>query len=73
MGFQKGSTQALEHMARIRAMKKGKQSSQNQTQSMVNNVEPVQTEQVVTGRRGRLVKGSAEAKAFMASIRERKK
>ena len=69
MGFQKGSTQALEHMAKIRAMRNGKKT----TQSMVNNVEPVQTEQVVTGRRGRLVKGSAEAKAFMASIRERKK
>ena len=41
---------------------------------MVDNVEPVQTEEVVvTGRRGRLVKGSAEAKAFMASIRARKK
>ena len=69
MGFQKGSTQAIEHMAKIRAMRNGKKT----TQSMVNNVEPVQTEQVVTGRRGRLVKGSAEAKAFMASIRERKK
>ena len=70
MGFQKGSTQALEHMAKIRAMRKGKQS----TQSMVNNVEPVEAVgEVVTGRRGRLVKGSTEAKAFMASIRARKK
>ena len=69
MGFTKGSDTAKEHMAKIRAMRNGKKT----TQSMVNNVEPVQTEQVVTGRRGRLVKGSAEAKAFMASIRERKK
>ena len=70
MGFQKGSTQALEHMAKIRAMRNGKKSNQ----SMVNNVEPVQTEEVVVaGRRGRLVKGSAEAKAFMASIRSKKK
>ena len=69
MGFPKGSSQALEHMAKIRAMKKGKQSSQ----SMVNNVEPVQKEEVVVGRRGRLVKGSAEAKAFMAEIRSKKK
>ena len=74
MGFQKGSTQALEHMARIRAMKKGKQSTQNQTQSMVNNVEPVETNQLETSeRRGRFVKGSAEAKAYMASIRARNK
>ena len=29
MGFQKGSTLALEHMAKIRAMRKGKQSTQN--------------------------------------------
>ena len=70
MGFQKGSTQALEHMAKIRAMRNGKKT----TQSMVNNVEPVQTEEVVVaGRRRRLVKGSAEAKAFMASIRSKKK
>ena len=70
MGFTKGSDAAKEHMAKIRAMRNGKKS----TQSMVNNVEPVQTEEVVvTGRRGRLVKGSAEAKAFMASIRSKKK
>ena len=72
MGFQKGSTLALEHMAKIRAMRKSKQSTQNETASMINNVEPRQ-EEVVTGRRGRLVKGSAEAKAFMASIRAKKK
>ena len=71
MGFQKGSTEALEHMARIRAMRKGKQSTQNETASMINNVEPIQEE--LPKRRGRLVKGSAEAKAFMASIRAKNK
>ncbi len=70
MGFQKGSTQALEHMAKIRAMRKSKQS----TQSMVNNVEPVVTNQIETPkRRGKLIKGSAEAKAFMTEIHSKKK
>ena len=72
MGFQKGSTEALEHMARIRAMRKGKQSTQNETASMINNIEPRQ-EDVVTGRRGRLVKGSIEAREYMAQIRSKKK
>ena len=70
MGFQKGSTEALEHMAKIRAMRKSKQS----TQTMVNNVEPVETNQIETPkRRGRLVKGSNEAREYMASIRAKKK
>ena len=70
MGFIKGSTQALEHMANIRAMRNGKKS----TQTMVNNVEPVETNQSETQqRRGKLVKGSPEAKAFMAIIRAKKK
>ena len=72
MGFTKGSTQAIEHMAKIRAMRKNKQS----TQSMINNVEPVETNQPegeTPKRRGRLIKGSPEAKAFMASIRAKNK
>ena len=72
MGFPKGSTLALEHMAKIRAMRKGKKSMV-QIDSVVDNIEPVQTEEVVTGRRGKLVKGSIEAKAFMASIRAKNK
>jgi hypothetical protein len=70
--LEKGSELAKEHMAKIRAMRKGKQSTQNETASMINNVEPIQ-EEVVTGRRGRLVKGSAEAKAYMVSIRTKNK
>ena len=72
MGFQKGSSQALEQMAKIRSMKKGKKL-------IVNDVEPVQKEkvvqkeEVVVARRGRLVKGSAEAKAFMTELRSKKK
>ena len=70
MGFQKNSPEALEHMAKIRSMRKNKQS----TQSMINNVEPVETNQSEKPkRRGRLVKGSPEAKAFMVSIRSKKK
>ena len=72
MGFTKGSTQAIEHMAKIRAMRKNKQA----TQSMINNVEPVETNQTdgeIPKRRGRLIKGSPEAKAFMASIRAKSK
>ena len=70
MGFQKGSTQALEHMAKIRAMRKSKQS----TQPMVNNVEPVVTNQIETSKgRGKLIKGSIEAREYMASIRSKKK
>ena len=72
MGFTKGSTQAIEHMAKIRAMRKNKQS----TQSMINNVEPVETNQSegeTPKRRGRLIKGSIEAREYMASIRARKK
>jgi len=74
MGYQKGSTLALEHMAQIRAMRKGKQSTQNKTASMINNVEPVETNQIETPkRRGRLVKGSIEAREYMAEIRSKKK
>ena len=70
MGFQKGSTQALEHMAKIRALRKSKQPMV-QIDSVVDNNEPVS--KVATGRREKLVKGSAEAKTFMSSIKERKK
>ena len=66
MGFTKGSDAAKEHMAKIRAMRNGKKS----TQSMVNNVEPVQTNQIETPK---LIKGSIEAREYMASIRSKKK
>jgi hypothetical protein len=70
MGFTKGSDAAKEHMAKIRAMQNGKKS----TQSMVNNVEPVETNQIETPkRRGKLIKGSIEAREYMASIRSKKK
>jgi hypothetical protein len=66
MGFTKGSQEAINHMAKIRSMRKG-----NKSVSMVNNVEPVEAVASV-GRRGRLIKGSPEAKAYMASIRPKK-
>ena len=72
MGVTKGSTLALEHMAKIRATRKNKQA----TQSMINNVEPVETnrsEGETPKRRGRLIKGSIEAKQYMASIRAKNK
>ena len=70
MGFTKGSDAAKEHLAKIRAMRNGKKSNQ----SMVNNVEPVQTNQIETSKgRGKLIKGSIEAREYMASIRSKKK
>ncbi len=61
-------------MAKIRVMRKSKQSTQNETQSMVNNGEPVVTNQIETPkRRGKLIKGSIEAREYMASIRSKKK
>ena len=68
MGFQKNSPEALEHMAKIRAMRKNKQS----TQSMINNVEPVETNQSEKPKRGKLIKDSIEAKQYMAEIRSKK-
>ena len=66
MGFTKGSQEAIDHMAKLRSMRKG-----NKSVSMVNNVEPVEVVASV-GRRGRFIKGSPEAKAYMASIRPKK-
>ena len=40
--LEKGSDLAKEHMAKIRAMRKKKESTQNQTESMINNIEPVE-------------------------------
>ena len=72
--FEKGSDEAKAYMAKLRAMRKGKQSTQNQTESMINNVEPVETNPIETPkRRGRLVKGSIEAREYMAQIRSKKK
>ncbi len=70
MGFIKGSEGAKEHMAKIRALRKGKQPIV-QIDSTVDNIEPVSEE--VTGRREKLVKGSIEAREYMASIRSKKK
>ena len=70
MGFQKGSTQALEHMAKIGALRKSKQPTV-QIDPVVDDNEPVS--EVVTGRREKLVKGSIEAREYMASIRSKKK
>ena len=72
MGFTKGSTQALDHMAKLRAMR-GKNKS---NQSTINNTyQPVQTTQseAPPKSRGRFIKGSDEAKAYMASIRPSKR
>ena len=74
MGFTKGSTQAIEHMAKIRAMRKNKQPTQNETQSILDNVEPVETNQTENPkRRGKLIKNSIEAKQHMTDIRSKKK
>lgn len=63
--FTKGSNEAKEFMARIRSMRKGSKATVTATIA-----EP---EAVVSGgRRGRLVKCSPEAKAYMASIRPKK-
>ena len=73
--LEKGSDLAKEHMAKIRAMRKKKELTQNETQSILDNVEPVETNQTdgeIPKRRGRLIKGSPEAKAFMANIRAKK-
>ena len=68
--FEKGSDEAKAYMKSIREARKKKESTQNETESMINNVEPIQEE--LPKRRGRLVKGSAEAKAYMANIRAKK-
>ena len=72
--FEKGSEAAKEHMAKIRAMRKNKQPTQNETQSIGNNAEPVDTNQKETQKqRGKLIKESIEAKQYMAEIRSKKK
>ena len=69
MGFLKGSQAALDHMARIRSMRKNNKISQSTI-----NASPVQPAQPLEAnkRRGRLIKGSDEAKAYMASIRPKR-
>ena len=71
MGFQKGSPEAIAHMAKLRSMRRGNKS----TQSTIDNVgQKLQmTEETVPQKRGKLIKGSSEAKAYMASIRRPKK
>ena len=72
--FEKGSDEAKAYMKSIREARKKKESTQNQTESMINNVEPVETNPIETPkRRGRLVKGSIEAREYMAEIRSKKK
>ena len=70
MGYAKGSIQAMEHMAKLRSMR-GKNKS---NQSTINNApQPVQTkESEAPKRRGRLIRGSIEAKEYMASIRPKR-
>ena len=70
MGFQKNSPEAKEHMSKMRAMR-GKNKS---NQSTINNApQPVQTNETeAPQRRGRLVKGSDEARLYMASIRPKR-
>ena len=74
MGYAKGSTQAMEHMAKLRSMR-GKNKSNQSNQLTINNApKPVQTkESEAPKRRGRLIRGSIEAKEYMASIRPSKR
>ena len=72
--FEKGSESAKENMKKVREGRKKKESTQNQTESMINNIEPVETNQIETPkRRGRFVKGSAEAREYMAELRSKRK
>ena len=72
--LEKGSELAKEHMRKVREGRKKKESTQNQAESMINNVEPVETNQIETPkRRVKLVKDSIEAKQYMAEIRSKKK
>ena len=57
--FEKGSNEAKEHMRKVREGRKKKESTQNQTESMINNVEPVEIETVK--KRGKLIKNSIES------------
>ena len=69
--LEKGSELAKEHMRKVREGRKKKESTQNETQSMINNVEPVEIETVK--KRGKLIKNSIEAKQYMTEIRSKKK
>ena len=73
MGYAKGSTQAMEHMAKLRSMR-GKNKSNQSNQLTINNApQPVQRKETeAPTRRGRLVKGSEEARIYMASIRPKR-
>ena len=73
MGYAKGSTQAMEHMAKLRSMR-GKNKSNQSNQLTINNApQPVRTNETeAPKRRGRLVKGSEEARLYMASIRPKR-
>ena len=73
MGYAKGSTQAMEHMAKLRSMR-GKNKSNQSNQSTINNApQPVQTNETETPqRRGRLIKGTEAARLYMASIRPKR-
>ena len=66
-----GSQQALDHMAKIRAMKGGNKKTSNQISSIDtnnnNNIEQTKS------KRGRLVKGSSEAIEYMAMLRSKRK
>ena len=69
MGFLKGSQAALEHMSKIRSMRKNNKSTESTIKA--SSVQPVQPLEA-NKRRGKLIKGSEEAKAYMASIRPRR-
>jgi hypothetical protein len=72
-GFKKGSKEAKEHMARIRAMRKGsKKKEESDSDSDSDNEERPAPTVTKMKRRGRFVKGSKEAKEYMASIRRKK-
>ena len=70
MGFPKGSQQSKVHMEMVRSMRGNKKTSnQSQTQSMDNN----NIEQTQVSKRGRLVKGTTEAREYMAMLRSKRK
>ena len=69
MGFTKGSSEALAHMLKIRNMRGNKKTSdQTMDNNNNNNIEQTQSK-----RGGRLIKGSQEAKEYMAILRSKRK
>ncbi len=60
-------------MRKVREGRKKKESTQNESQSMINNVEPVKIDQSEKPKRGILIKDSIEAKQYMTEIRSKKK